>query len=144
MSKKSLTSLLVIVLLTMIVFFIFKGTKVKDDSKDLSPTATVETFYETWTNYEGEDILEGTYRENELITAKFVERIDAATGVDPVLCAPDIPKHFEVDLKTKNATTSTVKVKEYFEDSTSSLEAKLVKKNKKWLINRTNCSSRLK
>lgn len=140
MSKKTLTFLLIVVLLVVVGFFIFTDNLDMNTSSGSSPKTIVKTFYGTWINYEAEDILKGTYRDSELITDKFVERIGAAKKVDPVLCSQDLPKHFEVQLLAKTASSSTVEVKEYFGNNPSTLEVSLIKKEGKWLIDQVECS----
>lgn len=139
MANKLVTFFLAIALIVVVGFFIFKADFEPETTRSPTPTSTVKSFYETWTNYEGEDILEGTYRESDLITDSLIKDIETAERFDPILCAQDIPASFEVELISKSATSSVVQVKEYFGDKPSTHEVKLIKREKRWLINKVEC-----
>jgi hypothetical protein len=125
-----------------------------------SPTAlppnaeeTVTEFYGWYTSYPGSVVIDGAYRDNEILrpylSDEFVERIDTLRRTfdgpddyDPFLCGQDIPVRLEYAVEHEDGQTAQVRVSRYFGGNLQPYDmlVDLARHGDRWLIVGTHCT----
>ncbi len=114
------------------------------------PEDTVEAFYQWYTSYSGNVVVDEAYRDNEYLTPDVVQKVDDIVasfthgGYDPFLCAQDIPQAFEVGTATVDGDEATVTAHGVWNPDTeyvnrNDILVKLVKVNGAWKISDLSC-----
>ncbi len=110
-----------------------------------SPEQTVENFYQTWLDYEGNPLVDKYYQDNKYLTATAVDRLDEIissfdkSAYDPVLCAQDRPASFEIVNQTIANDSAEVLLQENFGGSERNIKVMLKKQESVWLIDNIIC-----
>ncbi|MDF1497059.1 MAG: DUF3828 domain-containing protein [Patescibacteria group bacterium] len=109
-----------------------------------TPEQSVNEFYGSWINYEGNPMVDKIYRNNPLITAGLTQQIDSIlasfdkSGYDPVLCAQDKPQNFSLGVVTVDGNNASVVLTENFGGSEKNIIVSL-KKDTNWQIDNIIC-----
>jgi hypothetical protein len=89
---------------------------------DLGPEETVEAFYEWYSHYPGNPLVDGALRTHTGVTEGLVEKVygivdsfDDKGGYDPVLCAQDVPSSFEAEVNDQSEDSASTSVSTSFE-----------------------------
>lgn len=113
----------------------------------LSPEQTVRSFYSSWIEYQGEGnpISDRIYRESDLASAAFTQKLDAIIdsfefgGYDPVLCAQDIPQNFEITMTSQDEKEALARVAQDFYGLPKFVMVELSKQSGRWQIDNIAC-----
>jgi hypothetical protein len=114
---------------------------------------TVAEFYGWYVSYPGSVVVDGAYRDNEILrpylSDEFVESIDALRSTfagrgdyDPFLCAQDIPARFEYAVEYEDGQTAQVRVSRTFDGSSQPYDmlVDLARRDDRWQIVETHCA----
>jgi len=89
---------------------------------DLGPTEAVEAFYEWYSHYPGNPLVDGALRMHTGVTEALLDKVyrvvdsfDDKGGYDPVLCAQDIPSSFTAELIDESGDSASTLVTTSFE-----------------------------
>lgn len=106
------------------------------------PDQVVQDFYAWYLSYDGNPLVEHTYRSSEYLSPDMIALLDELTQegmqYDPVLCAQDKPTDIDTGLAQVAGGQASVEVTTSFEYHAFSVE--LVQTNGDWLIDKVNCA----
>lgn len=145
MKKKIVIS---IILVVAIAFALIVGGAYaikKYNQNALNPTQTVSSFYENWTEYDGNPIVDRFYQKSEYVTTEFVSKTDRLInsfqggGYDPVLCAQDKPESIQAVDEFIDGKNAKITIQETFSGVNKSIEVHLVREDNLWKIDEIKC-----
>jgi hypothetical protein len=122
------------------------------DQPEMDSSQVVESFYQWYLAYIGDPasdtfrnpMVDRAYRENELLTGRFVQQIDEllasfnGAGYDPFLCAQDIPRSLSAETLVLSDGTAEVEVTTSF--ISHSFHVELVSQDGAWKIDNIRCA----
>ncbi len=120
-------------------------------SPDLAPPeAHVRDVYIDWIRYDGNPLNDRLYANPDRFTADFIQRIDAmqntpgGIGIDPLLCAQEVPIDFGTSLIRASDQTASVMVHMLWTSepaalTTHSVQVELTANDGQWRIDNIIC-----
>jgi hypothetical protein len=115
-----------------------------DDPLAMAPDEVVESFYNWLLEYPGNPISSGDYQSSPFLTAEYLDQIEQELsgnrpgGVDPFLCAQDVPEKVSVQPAVLDDSQASVRVFTSFEGH--SFIVRLAQKEREWKITGITCN----
>ncbi len=114
------------------------------------PEAHVRDVYIDWIRYDGNPLNDRLYADPDRFTADFIQRIDAmqntpgGIGIDPLLCAQEVPIDFGTSLIRASDQTASVMVHMLWTSApaaltTHSVQVELTASDGQWRIDNIIC-----
>ncbi len=96
--------------------------RVEAAQPDLGPDESVEAFYDWYSHYPGNPLVDGALRTHSGVTEGLVDKVygivdsfDDKGGYDPVLCAQDVPSSFAAEIIDESVDSASTLVTTSFE-----------------------------
>jgi len=138
MKKTVSASIFGIVVFIVLVFLIVSNVSLK------TPEQTVSTFYDAWFSRKFA-LSDNSYQDADVLSQNFKTKISSISssfssrGYDPIVCAQEFPKRFEIIPINTNDTTAEVSVREYFDTIVKDIKISLIRERALWKITDVVC-----